>query len=359
METKKRYLGIDLLKGIAMILIILLHSIQRIDGIPAIVRLPLLFGQVGVQLFFVCSGFLLAKTYFKKDTAISFSSHGKYMLKKYISLALPFIFFLIVYIIINLVFEKNGIEVPYENNTSLVSVLLNALMLHGLFPFCLNNVVPGGWYVGTLFLLLLISALFRFEKKKTYELFAVAIAAVAVALSVVLNAVGVSVDNGSYFYFSFFNQLPAFIIGIKMGAFEPETRKTSFFVLAKVVFSFAIVLALFFFGFSFSYAVIPILSAVAFEGVYELMCEIPEEKIEKFGGFFIKLGRNTYPIYLAHFLTVWYVPVLIFEVSGSKIGGVLLWIVSLLISFLLCLAASGINGMFSKMIKSTVKKLKL
>ena len=359
METKKRYLGIDLLKGIAMILIILLHSIQRIDGIPAIVRLPLLFGQVGVQLFFVCSGFLLAKTYFKKDTVISFSSHGKYMMKKYISLALPFIFFLVVYIIINLVFEKNGIEVPYENNTSLVSVLLNALMLHGLFPFCLNNVVPGGWYVGTLFLLLLVSPLFRFRNKKTYEFLAVAITVTAVVVSVLLDTIGVSVDNGSYFYFSFFNQLPAFIIGIKMGAFESETRKTSFFAFAKVAFCFALVMALFFFGFSFSYAIIPFLSAVAFEGVYEFMCAIPEEKIEKFGGFFIKLGKNTYPIYLAHFLAVWYVPVFIMGVSGNKIGGVLLWIVSLLVSFVLCLAASGINGMFSKMIKSTVKKLKL
>ncbi len=359
MGTKKRYLGIDLLKGIAMILIILLHSIQRIDGIPSIVRLPLLFGQVGVQLFFVCSGFLLAKTYFKNDTSISLSSHGRYMIKKYVSLALPFVFFLIVYITINLLFEKNGIEVPYENNTSLISVLLNALMLHGLFPFCLNNVVPGGWFVGTLFILLLVSPLFRFEKKRTYELVAVAIAVVAVVLSVLLKAVGVSTDNGSYFYFSFFNQLPAFIIGIKMGTFEQEERSHSGFVFVKSAFCFVLVLVLFFFGFSFSYAIIPILSAVAFEGVYELMCKIPEEKLEKFGGFFIKLGRNTYPVYLAHFLTVWYVPVLIVGVSGCKIGGVLLWIISLLASLILCFAASGINGMFGRMIKATVAKLKL
>ena len=69
----KRYVGMDFLKGVSIILIILLHSIQVIDGIPSIIRTPLLFGQVGIQLFFLCSGFLLAKTYFCKNTEITIS----------------------------------------------------------------------------------------------------------------------------------------------------------------------------------------------------------------------------------------------------------------------------------------------
>jgi len=68
--VKKRDIKIDFLKGVAMVLIVLLHSIQFLNGIPTIIRVPVLFGQMGVQLFFVCSGFLIAKTYLGKESAI-------------------------------------------------------------------------------------------------------------------------------------------------------------------------------------------------------------------------------------------------------------------------------------------------
>ena len=33
------------------------------------------------------------------------------------------------------------------------ALLVNILFLHGLFPCAVNNVFPGGWYIGTAFLL--------------------------------------------------------------------------------------------------------------------------------------------------------------------------------------------------------------
>lgn len=159
---------IDFLKGIAMLAIVLLHSIQVIEGFPAILKTPLLLGQVGVQGFFVCSGFLVANSYFKEEKH-SFERHSRFMLKKYISLAIPFAISLAGYLLANAGFHLLGIAAPYANNTQSISVGLNLLLLHGLSPFCYNNVVPGGWYVGTLFLLFLLCPAFQFLSARQHK----------------------------------------------------------------------------------------------------------------------------------------------------------------------------------------------
>jgi len=55
----KRNFYIDYFKGLAMIMVILLHSIQMVKGLSPIIRKPILLGQLGVQLFFLCSGYLV------------------------------------------------------------------------------------------------------------------------------------------------------------------------------------------------------------------------------------------------------------------------------------------------------------
>lgn len=354
MCVKKRDIRIDFLKGVAMLLVVLLHSIQFLNGIPTVIRVPVLFGQMGVQLFFVCSGFLIAKTYLGRESTVSLKGHGRFMLKKYVSLVIPFVLFLCIYILSNLCLETLGVDVPYSNNTHPLSIALNVLLLHGLFPFCLNNVVPGGWYVGTLFLLLLICPAFRLKNRKSYFLAAVIVSAVATGTAFVLHALHMPTDNGSYFYFSFLNQLPAFLVGMGMGREERKKQHPVAVILMRLAVEFVLIGILFLFGFVFSFSLIPLLSAAFFADVYELLRKLPDENIEKWGKPILHIGANTYPIYLAHFLTVWYIPNVL--KAYLPMHWPLQWAIGLLGSAVLCMVAPYITAVTDMLKKKLLKK---
>lgn len=356
MNTKKRYSNIDLLKGVAMILIVLLHSVQMIEGIPEIIRKPLLFGQIGVPLFFMCSGFLVRKTYLNNEEKITLKGHIKYIWKKYISLALPFVLFLIIYMLVNALFRYLGIEVPYENNTQPISILLNVFLLHGFFSFCLNNVAPGAWYIGTLFILLLTAPIYTSIKGKRNFMPLIVSVVMAVLSLVLSDFFSVSVDNGSFFYFSFLNQLPAFLIGMEMADEEDDKIKLcgSTLRFLKSLIFFVLVMLLFVAELTFSYALVPFFSAMAFKEIYFLLESFRDYKIKYSSKTLIYIGKNTYPIYLAHFLLVWYIPIIVKRYF--ELNGILLWIVALVSAFVLFVVSNKLNAFFAMLIKLINKK---
>lgn len=350
-----RDLRIDFLKGIAMIMIVLLHSIQMIDGLSELIRKPILLGQIGVQLFFLCSGYLVVKPYSANGKTLDLHTSIRFFLKKYISLFVPFVTFLVIYLIVNYVYVTLQIELPYKNNTSILAILLNSLLLHGFFPFCLNNVVPGGWYVGTFLILIAISPLIMKWLKNGKQLLiaAVATALTSVVISIALNRIfHCDTSNGSFFYFSFLNQLPAYLIGMSL-AFEAHEIKDSYFnhVLMDVVIGLAIV-ALFYFELSFSYALIPILAALMFADVFKLLTAVPN--LIRSTKWICMIGRNTYVIYLSHFLAAWYIPVLIekyFHIKGS-----VLFVIALCLCAVLCMISPYISLPLNKLSKWIEKR---
>ena len=342
-----RNIKIDFLKGAAMILVILLHSFQMIENFPALLKAPFLFGQIGVQLFLVCSGLLVVKTIFSKITSIK--SYFIFIFKKYISMAILFALFLCIYVVINILFNNFGLKVPYNNSIKPVSIILNVLLLHGLSPVCLNNVVPGAWYVGTLFLLFLMCPLFKFKTKNSYKIAAAVISVLSVILSIILSRYGINTDNGSYFYFSFFNQLPAFLIGMGMGLSEQSKPCPVYLTISKSVLEFLVCLILFVIELDFSCALIPIFAALAFENVYDLLELIPYQKLQVYGKPLIYIGANTYPIYLGHFLFVWYIPIIINNLFDTH--WLMLWVVALITNAVLCAISSKINLINSRITK--------
>ena len=277
------------------------------------------------------------------------------MLKKYVSLVIPFVLFLCIYILSNLCLEMLGVDVPYSNNTHPLSIALNVLLLHGLFPFCLNNVVPGGWYVGTLFLLYLICPAFRLKNRKSYFFAAVIVSAVATIAAFVLHALHIPTDNGSYFYFSFLNQLPAFLVGMGIGCEERKRERSVGVILVRLVVEFGLIGLLFLFGFVFSFSLIPLLSAVFFADTYELLRKLPDERIEKWGKPILHIGANTYPIYLAHFLMVWYIPNVL--KTYLPMHWLVQWGIGLLSSAVLCIVAPYITAVTDMLKKKLLKRI--
>lgn len=66
-DNDSRNEGLDLLRSFAIISVLLLHSTQINPSIPENLNSIFLFGWIGVDLFFVLSGFLIGKQTFKED----------------------------------------------------------------------------------------------------------------------------------------------------------------------------------------------------------------------------------------------------------------------------------------------------
>ena len=145
-DRQTRYLSIDIAKGIAICMVILVHSQQKISGIHFQI---LDFGQMGCQIFFVLSGYTTAMSLKKKKDG--------FFLRRYISIAPGYYFMLLITHGINFLLQRWDLTIGFAQNSSLVSLVINVFLLQGLFPFCNNNVMAGGWYIGTLMLLYLVA----------------------------------------------------------------------------------------------------------------------------------------------------------------------------------------------------------
>lgn len=351
-----RDIYIDYLKGLAMVMIVLLHSVQMVDGLQEIIRKPILLGQIGVQLFFFCSGYLVMKSYCRNGKKAGLRDSVVFLRKKYINLAVPFVVFVVIYLTINYVYTVLQIDLPYKNSTDILSVILNVFLLHGFFPFCLNNVVPGGWYVGTLLILFVITPfIIRFtniKKSGHMMIFSAVTALISVILSVILNHFfGVDTDNGSFFYFSFLNQSPAYFIGMSSALDEREIKgfpKSCIFRDGALLLMIA---ALFYFEFSFSYAVIPFLSALLFADVYRILYAVPV--LVSKTKWICTVGQNTFAIYLSHFMVVWYIPLLIKKLFD--INGIVLWLIILCLCVVMCMLAPIYSVPLNKLSKRIEK----
>ncbi len=337
MSTRNRDFRIDALKGIAFLLVFAVHSVQFIEHIPSVLRFACLYGQTGVQLFLMISGILFARSYQYNGM----KAHALWLKRKYFNLLPLYICFAFLYLGVNLLLVWGNIAVPFNSSKSVLAWLANALLLHGFFPFANNTVVPGGWYVGAYFAMLITAPaiLWLYGKAKNKSFF---LLKTAVALSIVISLISfvllwkfdIRYDNGSFMYFLFLNQYPAFLIGMQIGVGKAEdTTQTWVRLLAFLGFS-VLTCACFAMGKSWCYSLVPMLAAMSFYELYYLtMRGCLKNPISKMK-YLSLIGKNSYAAYLISFLFAWYVPVVI--KAYFSINGVALWIVSWGI-MLLCL----------------------
>lgn len=215
-QHKARYVSIDILKGIAIIMIILVHYNQNyLEG----VRL-LSFFQMGCPLFFVASGFGIAylingkyindnKTYDVKNFYLS-------RLKAIVpGWYVAIIFFQIINIICNNVFK---IDQGFYISNNISDIICNLLLINGFVPSANNSVLVGGWYIGALIILYLISPLIVFEFNKYIEKRKILFAEICI-ISIALFGIYIYLSNiimGSdgLGYFCFLNHLPSYCLGM-------------------------------------------------------------------------------------------------------------------------------------------------
>lgn len=151
-KPREKLLVVDLLKGIAIIMVILVHIGQAFD-LPRWLTLITGFGQMGCQIFFVISAFTICLSKEKRS-----QPYHIFIFRRLARLAPGWWSIIVITLILSiasvLVLGYNIFGTSHQP----LDIVINVLFLNGLFPTAANNsVVRGGWFVGTIVLLYLLT----------------------------------------------------------------------------------------------------------------------------------------------------------------------------------------------------------
>ena len=337
---KKQLQSLDLLKGIGILMIIMVHNRHFIMKDMTGLRLLINYGQMGCQLFFMVSGMALCYSWYhtlEKNTVSGsqltirqyLSYSGKFVLRRYLRLAPGFITILCVNLLLNILFmDILDLSPGFIVNRKPAAMITNILFLHGLFPDYINSVFPGGWYIGTTFLLYALFPLLvcLFEKLSALKHpWIVFIPFVLLMINCILLIFLTRLShytlypyNDSFLYYFFTNQLPCFSLGILL-FFQERTGFSSRCPLFVSITMFLVACGSCVYLFlmpeqNFVYTVIPSLAGLSFYWLAVCLIHLEKRSIVKqvkhrkhsILDFIVNCGRNSYSMYLVHTFVCWY-----------------------------------------------------
>ena len=325
-------------------MIIMVHNRHFIMKDMSGLRQLINYGQMGCQIFFMVSGMALCYSWFHLTSKYTgpqtaqltlrqrISCSGRFMLRRYLRLAPGFVIILCVNFLLNILFMDILDHSPgFIINRKPAAIITNLLFLHGFFPDYINSVFPGGWYIGTTFILYALFPLLVLIYEKLYSLKRQLIVIIPVIL-LVLNCTlqryipNTSQNelypyNNSFMYYFFINQLPCFSLGILL-YFQEKTDFSSkcplpVSFLLFVVTCYASIRLYLMPEQNFIYTVIPSLVGLSFYwlavGFIHIELHNANSSPHKsrcilhiFTDFIASCGSNSYGMYLVHAFVSWY-----------------------------------------------------
>ena len=294
---------IDQLRGVAILLVLLVHVCQSQGTVSPLLYIASDFGKIGVQLFFFLSAYTLCLSF----------SHGRdrsvrnFYLRRYFRIApLYYTGILIYYVVSGLPQLKMLGALSHAESYTGSSVLANLVFVHGLVPAANNSIVPGGWSIGTemLFYVMFPAVYYvysRYNSVRSLILIPAIAFLVANAFAVAAYYLGAPVFSDLFYYYFILNQLPVFTIGLsyffleQAGYFKYSSKVC--LIMFAVLFSVAFVsmyklahtisMSIFIAGLSFSF-----LFSLFKQGAFRFR-------------LLARIGQLSFSIYIFHFLFAW------------------------------------------------------
>jgi len=311
-------------RGCAILMVIFVHTAQAVPGLSFFASAIAQYGQFGVQLFFVASAYTLCISFENR------SNESKpifyFYIRRFFRIA-PLYYVAIVVYFLFFTLKKFYLEgsvssfYPY----SISNVLANIFLIHGFIPSANNNIVPGGWSIGTeMAFYLVFPFLFSFLKNGAVN--HVKKVSIAIIMVFVINFVfqslaveysSLGLDSSDFLYFNIVNQLPVFLLGILIYFFTKEGQgkrsriPSLYLIILGMLFSLVAVYGLNS-GMVLMRAVIPTISGVFFFFFVLFLMKINAGNI-----FLSKVGVYSFSMYVFHFVFAWgVVPPLAKKLNG-------------------------------------------
>lgn len=351
--------SVNFLKGVSIIGIILVHT-KMMWQLPSFIKVVQL-GQLGCVCFFVISGVLSVSSIKKVDCVFDFY-------KKKLRNILPMYWLsLFIYWAIDSVIEAFGISSPILIKRTLYGVLANLFMINGLVPQYNNNIVPGGWYIGTLVILYLLTPIIIKVMDSMNEMiyqvcfYCTCIVCFCIQLALFLILPDRELfGNNSFFYFSWINQLPGYLVGINVGYMMNSRREIGYNNII-LVFSGILGSVFVFTDNPVCFMIVPTFFAIFCGGII-INLEKRLKKCKCDRSILWKLcedfGENSFYCYILHIIFAVYMQGFIkikIEKTGLQIPELILWIICIPYVYLFTL----VSAKMLRMIHQKVRKKRL
>ena len=303
---------IDIARGIAILMVMLVHTSQAVNGVSQLVGDIDRYGQMGVQLFFVASAYTLCFSRIKraeeKQPLISF------LIRRFFRIAPLYYVAIIGYFSL----ESNMhilalIKMPYSLY-NFETITANILFVHGFIPSANNNIVPGGWSIGTEMAFYLLFPLLFAIFDRAYKQYGIIALYGLVGLSIFTN-IGIQlvlqqlfttlIDDDSFIYYNLINQLPVFLLG--MTIFFHHHHEVPIQLSLPIQIAIFIVITTFeilllpskkYWLFA---TFLPVIAGISFMFLLNILRELKYSNI-----FLLEIGRVSYSMYIFHFMFAWY-----------------------------------------------------
>lgn len=199
-----RYL--DGLRGVAILMVLMIHSGQLVLGLPRPVRDFAFYGVRGVQLFFIVSGLTLMLNYAGKPF-----HPANFAARRFFRIAPMFYAGALLYLLLGRV---TGAPLSGHAASGL-DIAATLLFLHGWLPSAINTVVPGGWSIAAeaMFYTLFPAILLLTRRRRTFTLALLATYFIAGVTNLALRRAIPGADGQAFALFFWVVQLPAFAGG--------------------------------------------------------------------------------------------------------------------------------------------------
>ena len=350
-EYMKNIEAIDILKGIAILLVIFVHVPQRFPIQDEWLKMISKYGQFGVQAFFVISGFTLSYSYSKnKNIKDFYKKRFKRIVPEYWGM-------LFIYTTIGIINNLLNINISNILNLSKKGFILNFFLIHGtgILTEYRNNVVLGGWFVGVIsifyFLFPYIFKIINKLKEKNEKIIVI----LPFLTTIFSFIIGYFIGKD---YYSIFNQVTSFIVGIIL-FFSFEKINIKYHKLRNV----------------FSIIGLGIISAILFYGDLEI---IKNEALQLIMGLFwteilifiykadiknkiiASFGKQSYQIYLIHCIFVFQIPYFLKKLLvffNLKVNVTVQCAVALVLTIILSYFSAKLYKIIIDYIKNMVDKL--
>jgi peptidoglycan/LPS O-acetylase OafA/YrhL len=305
---------VDVLRGIAILMVIIIHTSLPVNGLSTFVGYIDRYGQMGVQLFFVASAYTLCHSFVSRSEEqqplISF------FIRRFFRIAPLYYFAIIAYYLLEPVIHILSIIKLPTSEYNLASIEANILFIHGFVISANNNIVPGGWSIGTEMafytLFPILFGLFTWAYKQWGILSLYGLVGFSTCLNILVQLTiehffSIEIVNNGFIYFNLINQLPVFLLG--MTVFFHHQYQIPFscsipvqmglFTMMTIMVAIAIQRPQ-----NWLLMIIPVGSGISFMLLLNILKEL------KYSNSFLeKIGRLSYSMYIFHFMFAWYLVV--------------------------------------------------
>lgn len=291
---------VDSIRGIAVLLVILVHASQYVTGLPPIANKLLAQGSRGVLLFYIASAFTLFLSLNNRKE----ENYLSYFIRRFFRIAPLYFLAILVYLV------ANGLGPRYwlgdQIEVTVANIISHFFFLNGVNPYWINSIIGVEWSVAVEMMFYLFVPLL-FSKIKSLQQ-AMVFLGVAVGFSFGMNLVFSNAELitderlwADYLTIWFPHQLPIFALGItffflwKEGSIKNSilqlfsNKKIMKVCLLMLCFSMVLIEK----NITFIFGVIFLFYS------YYLFTKQPKVFVNNILGY---VGKISYSVYLTHFL---------------------------------------------------------